>query len=413
MSSTRDRWIFAATLMVAFLSCVGIALPYPILAPLFMGGEVNGLNSFAGISPELLLGIALAIYPFGIFIGGSFIGSLSDTYGRKKVLQLTLLISVAGYIASAIAIVQEQYLLFIIARFFTGLCEGNVSIARAIALDLAKTIDKTRAISVLNAAIFAGWLMGPLVGGVLAMYGSHVAFNAAAVAILACSLLVQLAIKETTKATATRPFHWKDAISQNSLRLLSQKPIRLVFYIQLFFTLGLNAFYEFYPVWLVTDRNFTPEQIGYTTAGMTLFMTLASLIIVTRLKNKFGQPASMLTALFALSTLVLLLPVTWDFAMQAVFALMGISIAVMNGNFSGYITDIHEDVGHGAMMGLLTTTFCLSNTIIALLGSWMLHFNSNAPLLSTCGFVVIAIWFLYKLVAQQKAEQPAQLAKAE
>ena len=46
MSAIRDHLVFASVLMVTLLSCAGIALPYPIMAPLFMDGQVNGLNSF-------------------------------------------------------------------------------------------------------------------------------------------------------------------------------------------------------------------------------------------------------------------------------------------------------------------------------------------------------------------------------
>ncbi|MCL1127802.1 MFS transporter [Shewanella surugensis] len=60
--------------------------------------------------PELLLGFSLAIYPLGIFIGGSVIGALSDSYGRKKLLIYTLFMSVFGYIVTAYAIVSENYL---------------------------------------------------------------------------------------------------------------------------------------------------------------------------------------------------------------------------------------------------------------------------------------------------------------
>ena len=51
-------------MLVVLLSCAGIALPYPILAPLFLN-EVSSLTTFAGIPPKLLLGLILAIYPLG------------------------------------------------------------------------------------------------------------------------------------------------------------------------------------------------------------------------------------------------------------------------------------------------------------------------------------------------------------
>ena len=49
MALMKDYWVFGSVLLVALLSSAGNAMPYPILAPLFMDGQVNDLNSFMGI----------------------------------------------------------------------------------------------------------------------------------------------------------------------------------------------------------------------------------------------------------------------------------------------------------------------------------------------------------------------------
>ncbi len=375
----RDYFIFSSVFMVTLLSCAGIALPYPVLAPLFMDGQLNGLNSFMSFSPEILLGMALAIYPLGIVIGGSFIGALSDSYGRKKVLILTLLISIIGYVITAYAIVSEDYMLFILARFFTGLCEGNISIARAIALDLGKTIDKTRAMSLISAAGFLGWLIGPLSGGYLAEYGSDTPFIAAAIAIFVCMLFVIVFIKETHQVKNTQNFMTL-LRTNNSLHLLQLPNIKRIFIFQFIFTMGLNAFYEFYPVWLVTNRNAMPSDIGQITAIMTISMTLASLLLVTRLKNTFGMHAMLITSLVLTALLMFLLPLTDTNIMISLFALTGITIAIYNGLLPVFASDINPDTGNGALMGLLTVTFCIANVVISLLGSLVLKSNPTFPL---------------------------------
>ena len=385
----KDYLVFGAVLLVTLLSCAGIALPYPILAPLFMDGVSNGLNSFMGYSPEWLLGVALAIYPLGIFIGGSFIGALSDVYGRKKVLIHTLLISIIGYLITAWAIVTESYLLFIAARFFTGLCEGNVSIARAIALDLGESIDKTRAMSLISASTFLGWLIGPLAGGYLAEYGPEVAFEAGAIAIVFCMLFVMLVVKETHKVETNESLLTL-VKSHNSLHLLKIPGVRAIFYFQLMFTLGLNAFYEFYPVWLVVARDYTPGGIGETTAIMTITMTLTSLLLVTKLKRIFGMKSSLITGMLICVVAMGILPMTQDGMMITLFALTGIGIAIYNGLLPVYASEANPDVGNGSLMGLLTVTFCIANTIIALIGSQALKFGADVPLLLGSALVLVS-----------------------
>ena len=395
MTTIRQHLVFVSVLLVTLLGCAGIALPYPILAPLFMDGSVNGLNSFMGLPAEILMGISLAVYPFGILIGASFIGALSDSLGRKKVLVWTLFISIIGYFISAYAIVTENFMLFVLSRFFTGLCEGNVSIARAIALDLGEIIDKTRAMSLISAATFLGWFVGPLAGGYLAVYGSEVAFEVGGIAIGLCMLLAMVAIKETHQVENDQSFMTL-VKSHNSFHLLKIPVIFGMFVFQLCFTLGLNAFYEFYPVWLVTERDHLPKDIGHITATMTVFMTLASLFVVTKLKRVIGIKPALVGSLVVGSVLMGVLPLTNAVAMMSIFALTGVCIAIYNGLLPVFMSDIAKDVGNGALMGLITVIFCISNTVIALVGSFALQYGAAVPMYMGCFFVLLSAVLLVR-----------------
>lgn len=397
MSSARDYVVFSSVLLVTVLSCAGVALPYPVLAPLFMGGEVNGLNSYLGLSPELLLGIAISVYPLGAVIGGSFIGAMSDSYGRKKMLVVTLFGGALGYLVSAWTVVHEQYLWFVLSRFFTGLCEGNASIARAIALDLGKTIDKTRSMSLVSAATFIGWLVGPLCGGYLAVYGSEVVFEAGAVALGVCALFVWTAVAETHKVINDKSFMTL-LKSHNSVHLLRDPLILKIFIFQLMFTLGLNAFYEFYPVWLVTERGFEPAGIGELTAVMTICMTISSVLLMPRLKRVFGIRATMLGGMLIVALTVAVIPATDALLMLVLFSVCGVGIAIYNGLLPVYISDINNNMGNGALMGLLSMTFYISSTLIAFFGSLVLHLDTAGPLYLGSALVVIATILLARFV---------------
>ena len=141
----KPKTILFIIMLVSFLGTIGIALPYPVLAPYFIDYPANELTRFMGFHPKMLLGFSLAIYPLGMLIGSIYIGALSDHYGRRKVLLITLLGSVVGYMLTALAIYHESFVFFILARLVTGICEGNIAIARAIAADLHPRIDRTRA----------------------------------------------------------------------------------------------------------------------------------------------------------------------------------------------------------------------------------------------------------------------------
>tara|TARA_R110001583_G_scaffold3473_3_gene22209 strand:- start:2579 stop:3319 length:741 start_codon:yes stop_codon:yes gene_type:complete len=183
-----QKTLYSVMLVVLF-SCAGIALPYPVLAPIFLN-EISPLTTFADLPGKISLGIILAIYPLGVILGSSVLGAASGLYGRKKTLLITLVLTIIGYVLSALAVVAESFLMLIFARFITGIFSGNISIAKAIAVDLSPTLDKTHTFNLVNATGYIGWLLGPLAGGLLAVYGLDAVFYLAAIALVIALLSV-------------------------------------------------------------------------------------------------------------------------------------------------------------------------------------------------------------------------------
>lgn len=368
MTKAKAYLILISMMFISVLSMAGIALPFPILAPIFIDVPLNDFNHYLGVHPKILLSIVLASFPLGALIGSTFLGALSDTYGRRKTLAGSIGLSALGYIVSGFALYKQDYLLFVVARFITGIVSGNVSIARAIAADLHPVIDKTRAFSWTYAAGYVGWLVGPLAGGYLMLLGAHTAFFSASIALFLAATLTWLLISETNRSTRPK-LPLKELMWQhNSLRLLHNPSLKKVFIIAVIVNLGLNAFYEFYPVWLVEKFSFTSVQIGHHTALLTLCMVLSSSLFIERVRHYFGKVNTIIaTLVLACLTLVLTPFVSVSFIL-IYFSVMGILITFFNGLLPVYFSDRYETFGQGKLMGLLTITFYLANAAIALIG---------------------------------------------
>ena len=113
-------------------------MPYTIFSPLFLHPNHSGLINlnWSSNTRGILLGLTLAMYPLGQFIGSPILGSLPNQLGRKKLLLVTLTGTAFGYIATALAIQTHSVSLLLISRFGTGFLEGNVAIAQAYIIDL-------------------------------------------------------------------------------------------------------------------------------------------------------------------------------------------------------------------------------------------------------------------------------------
>jgi len=385
------RLLITAACLLGLFSTIGASLPYPILPPLFASGASNGLNTFLGLPPKLLFGLALTINPLGLLIGNTLLGPLSDRYGRRPVLLITAAGAAVGHALTAVALLLESYPLFIVARFGTGLLEGNGAVARAMLADRLEGDLRVRALSWLNGAFYMGWLAGPLLAGVTVVLGLTVPFWIAAAAMLMVSALVALALPRETPSAATTSW-WYVARNQHAFNLLQDPGMRKLFIVQLAYTCGVTAFYEFYPLWLVEFPGYDARGIAWMTAGLCAVMTLTSVYAgrpsaIPPLRraawSAFGSAAAIATVALGHPWLAL-----------AAIVLFGIPNSFYNAIVPGWCAERFGGLGHGAVMGLLSTTFCLANIIMALIGSVLTLFDTRLILLLGA---LLATWAAWRL----------------
>ncbi len=391
----NPKVVLAILMMVTFLGTMGIALPYPVLAPYFIDYPANNLTHFLNINPKTLLGISLATYPLGMLIGSNYLGALSDFYGRKKVLVITLIIAVLGYLLTALAIWNESFILFIFARFLTGLSEGNISIARAIAAELHPQINRTRAFSMIYATSYTGWMVGPILGGFLMVYGVANVFLIAGFGLLLSSLLVGAMI------TPDKPIESKHNFKQilrhqHSFSLLKHKEVVPIFLFYFIYSMGLNAFYDFYPVWFVDYFHADGKTISLATTSLTVVMITISIVLITWLQKKYGEFNPMLYSGLLLAVLLFIQPFLNLNQSFVLFAAIGGAIAIVNGMFPSILSARYGHLGQGKVMGLQVSIFCLTNVIISIVGAQLAIFDSKYILLLGAFLVLLSFKIFYK-----------------
>ena len=367
-SVRHPHWILAAVCLLGLMSTVGVAMPYPILAPIFVGGPVDGFTHFAGMPPSVLMGIALAANPLGILIGSLVSGPLSDRHGRRLVLAVTLMATLAGHLLTAWALVMRDYPLFALARFGTGLVESNTAVARAMLADMHEQIDRTRAFALLNACMYAGWLLGPLVGGLTLPLGEPVPFVLAAAMTLPCVAVLFLGLPTPPKPAANA------APRRHVLALLrADRTLGLIFGLQLAYTLSLTTLYEFSPLWMLRNAGFGSRGIAFVTAGQCAAMTLTSVLAGRFGSGGAGAHPLRRAANFALVAAVclsLMAVLPGDLGIFVIMA-MGVPTAMYNAVMPAWMSERFAEHGQGRVMGLLSTIFCVANVIVALGGGWI------------------------------------------
>ena len=123
----------------------------------------------------------LTSYLLSASVATPVLGQLSDRYGRKPVLALSLAGTSFGYALFAIGIVVRNIPLLFLARALDGITGGNLSVAQASIADVTKPEDRTKNFGLIGAAFGVGFVVGPALGSVAALGGARLPFILAGV----------------------------------------------------------------------------------------------------------------------------------------------------------------------------------------------------------------------------------------
>jgi DHA1 family tetracycline resistance protein-like MFS transporter len=404
--STNTGLLIASACLLALLSTTGASLPYPILAPLFAGDVTTPLTSFLGIPPKLLLGIALMVNPLGLLIGSAVLGAISDRFGRRRILLGTALGAALGHALTAAALVAESYPLFLMARFATGLLEGNGAIMRAMLAEKLGGGLRNHALSWLNGAFHLGWLVGPLLSGLTVGVSVMLPFAIAAGALVLGAGLAAFALAREAPGPAGGQRWWTVAAQRHAFTLLRHAPLRALFYVHFAYACGVAAFYEFFPLWLVDVAHYDVREIAFVNMGMCGLMTFAALFAGRASRLEPQRRASVQAGLAALAILAV------GFGSLGVglaaIVLFGLPHAFYNATVQGWAAERFAGFGQGAVMGLLSATFCLANIGMALAGGVLALVDTRLVLIVGGS---LAVWaaFAMRSASMRKAQHALEV----
>ncbi|MFA6597711.1 MAG: MFS transporter [Ignavibacteriaceae bacterium] len=162
--------------LVVFVDLLGFGILIPIL-PTF---AVKALHI-----PESAIGIVLAVYSLVQFIFNPIFGSLSDKYGRRKIILITLLLNATGYVIFAFT---HSFLMLLLSRVVAGVGGSSIGVAQAYIADVTTKEDRSKGMGLIGVAFGLGFVFGPIMGGLLSSFGYMVTgFAAASFSFLAFS----------------------------------------------------------------------------------------------------------------------------------------------------------------------------------------------------------------------------------
>lgn len=354
--------------VITFTGFIAMSLPYPILAPLFVGKlhPQDYMVAYWHILPTTIISIVMGSYPLGVFLGSIGLSRISDRYNKKKILLYTLFLASLAQLASAYVVIIHKIQWLIFTRFLSGTCEGNIAIARSIvALICHNEEHRKNGFGKLNAALTLGWMLGPLLGAVLA---NHInLFNSKESSPFIFSAIITFGSWLIVKIYFKPLFHISKNYTENSNKKANMlnNSVILLLVCNFFLTMGIDAFYQFIPIFLAGKLLLNSFYLALASCILSTFNILSNLYLISLIGKRISTINLILSSGCLLSLCLLLLGQTW--IKTPVFLLLpfiGLSIAIITTNTSTLISIQIEDKIQGKLMGTMLGLRTLGAAII-------------------------------------------------
>src|SRR5471032_481290 len=216
---------------VVYIDMLGLGLAYPILPKLveqFEHGDVSNAS--------YVVGLLASGYSIMQFLFAPMIGALSDRFGRRLVILLSLAGSGAAYLLMASA---SGLVLRAVARLVAGAMGGSYSTAGAYIADITPPEKRAQSFGLSGAAFGFGFITGPVIGGLLGAIDLHLPFLAAGTLCIANLIFGFFALPESLAPENRRPFAFRHANPVGALREIWRYPT--VFGLMLILVLAMFA----------------------------------------------------------------------------------------------------------------------------------------------------------------------------
>ena len=359
-------------LFTVLIDMVAIGLIIPVLPPL--------VGTFTQSPAEQTFWFGAISFAFGVanFFGSPILGALSDRFGRRPVL----LIGFSGLALSFFVTGLATALWMLIAvRLFSGAMQANAAVANAYVADITAPEDRARRFGLLGAMFGMGFVLGPVMGGMLGAYSLHLPFFVAGGLAVLNWLYGYFVLPESLPIERRRAFEWRRANPLASLRGLA----RLKAVGPLVAVIGLAALAQFtlHTSWvLYTTFKFGwgPAQNGWSLFAVGAMSVFVQGFLLKHLLRRFSVPwlatagllASMLTYLgFGLATEGWMM-----FVVIILGNLLGGGAAVV---IQSQISNAADATNQGQTMGSVASLNSLMAVLAPLVSAPLLGLVSHRP----------------------------------
>ena len=383
-------------LFVIALIAVVNALGYGIIIPiLYSYSHSFGLSDFQN-------GLLFATFSLCQFLSTPIIGHLSDLYGRKPLLVISLLGTVVSFLMMAFA---PSAIFLFIARALDGLTAGNLPVAQAVISDTTEPKDRAKGFGIIGASFGFGFIFGPAISALTVRFSMAVPFLIAA-SVTAIAVLLTAIILPETNMHRGQVAHRKLFDFGKLVRALLDERVGKTLLISLLYSFAFGLFiYAFQPV-AVEVLGLSPTQIAATFTLFGVVGLIAQAGMVSRVTKRFGEIQALVFSLAGLAATFFGLFFVKIFA---IFIFINIFLAIANAFIQPLLQALlSKEVdakSQGEIMGINASYMSLGMIFGPIVGGALA--TVSVPLPFAGGSVVLLVGMFITLHILRKKKQVA------
>lgn len=404
MSSKKSAAI-GFIFITMLIDIIGIGIIIPVIPKLLQ--ELN----HSDISEAAKLGGWLAFaYAFTQFLFAPLIGSLSDKYGRRPVLLLSLFAFAIDYLVLALA---PTVVWLFVGRIIAGVTGASISTAMAYISDVSTPENKAKNFGLVGAAFGIGFIIGPVIGGLLGQFGSRVPFYAAAILCFVNFIYGFFVLPESLKPEKRRLFEWKAANPIGALVRLKKYPILIGLVAAMFFMyFASHAVHGNWSFYTMYRYNWDERMVGISLGVIGLLVALVQGVLVRYINPRIGNGKSILIG-FALNAIGMFLIAVavqeWMvFAFLIPYSLGGLAGPAIQSEITNHIPADEQGQIQGTLASLNSATATFGPLVMTSIFYFFTHDKApfifpGAPFV-LAGLLMLFAWLMaYKGLNKIKA----------
>ena len=357
--------------VTVFINLIGFGIFIPLLPFYARSPEFNA-------SPRTI-GLLFASYSIMQFLFSPVLGRLSDRYGRRPLLLLSMVGTGISFLILGTA--TTVWMLFA-GRILDGITGGNISIAQAYVADVTRPEERAKGMGLIGAAFGLGFTFGPLIGGTLSRWGISVPFFFAAGLSFVNAALIYFMLPESL-GPEDRLKHAANADRKERRQQLLQPRLIFVLFIYFLFVVAFSIMTTVFALYTMYRFDYDAQANGYLLAFIGVIAVIIQGGLIGRLTKLAGELRLIIVGLLLLALSLLALPFIGP-AAGGLLGLLGVLAVIAVGNslatptLTSLVSKSVNVESQGGALGLAQSTASLARVVGPVIGAFLIH-SRTAP----------------------------------